>query len=65
MQSQNYGSLIPGASRYTPPELARGGWDAIKKGPQSAVAAVRFATPAVGNSGIRRGLFLTHRYRMG
>ena len=29
--SQNYGSLVPDAARYTPPELARNGWDAIKR----------------------------------
>ncbi|EPE08186.1 scy1 protein kinase [Ophiostoma piceae UAMH 11346] len=27
----NYGSLVPDAARYTPPELARNGWDAIKR----------------------------------
>lgn len=44
MQLQNYGSLVPGASRYTPPELARSGWDAIKKGPHSAVDSFNFGT---------------------
>ncbi|KAL1857513.1 hypothetical protein VTK73DRAFT_8050 [Phialemonium thermophilum] len=32
-----YGSLVPDSARYTPPELAKSGWDAIKKGPHSAV----------------------------
>lgn len=28
---------MPDSSRYAPPEVARGGWDAIKKNPISAV----------------------------
>ncbi|PKS07803.1 hypothetical protein jhhlp_006411 [Lomentospora prolificans] len=32
-----YGSLVPDAARYAPPELARNGWDAIKKNPHVAV----------------------------
>lgn len=36
---QTYGSLVPDSARYTPPELARSGWDAIKKNPHSAVDA--------------------------
>ncbi|KAG6040014.1 hypothetical protein E4U41_001676 [Claviceps citrina] len=32
-----YGSLIPDSARYAPPEVAQGGWDAIKKNPHSAV----------------------------
>lgn len=44
MRLQNFGSLVPGASRYTPPELARGGWDAIKKGPHSTVDSFNFGT---------------------
>ncbi|KAI1495930.1 armadillo-type protein [Biscogniauxia marginata] len=39
-----YGSLVPDSSRYTPPELARSGWDAIKQGPHSAVDAYNFGT---------------------
>ncbi|KAG5998976.1 hypothetical protein E4U43_002339 [Claviceps pusilla] len=31
-----YGSLMPESARYAPPEIARGGWDAIKKNPHSA-----------------------------
>ncbi|KAI1370518.1 ARM repeat-containing protein [Hypoxylon crocopeplum] len=37
-----YGSLVPDSGRYTPPELARSGWDAIKKSPHSAVDAYNF-----------------------
>ncbi|KAI0206173.1 armadillo-type protein [Astrocystis sublimbata] len=37
-----YGSLVPDSSRYTPPELARSGWDAIKKSPHSAVDSYNF-----------------------
>ncbi|SPN97476.1 probable protein kinase family protein [Cephalotrichum gorgonifer] len=39
-----YGSLVPGVNLYYPPELARGGWDAIKKGPHSAVDSFNFGT---------------------
>ncbi|KAI0472789.1 ARM repeat-containing protein [Xylariaceae sp. FL0804] len=39
-----YGSLVPDSARYTPPELARSGWDAIKKSPHSAVDAYNFGT---------------------
>ncbi|KAI0099405.1 ARM repeat-containing protein [Daldinia grandis] len=39
-----YGSLVPDAARYTPPELARSGWDALKKSPHSAVDAYNFGT---------------------
>ncbi|KAI2625679.1 ARM repeat-containing protein [Hypoxylon sp. NC1633] len=39
-----YGSLVPDSGRYTPPELARSGWDAIKKGPHSAIDAYNFGT---------------------
>ncbi|KAI5462461.1 armadillo-type protein [Mariannaea sp. PMI_226] len=34
-----YGGIVPDAGRYAPPELARGGWDVIKKNPHSAVDA--------------------------
>ncbi|GKT90762.1 LOW QUALITY PROTEIN: SCY1 protein kinase [Colletotrichum tofieldiae] len=37
-----YGSLVPDSGRYAPPELARGGWDAIKKSPHSAVDSFGF-----------------------
>lgn len=39
-----YGSLVPDAGRYTPPELARNGWDAIKRAPHAAVDAYNFGT---------------------
>ncbi|KAL4888450.1 armadillo-type protein [Aspergillus ambiguus] len=34
-----YGSLVPDAARYTPPEVVKGGWDIIKRHPLSAVDA--------------------------
>ncbi|KAK0727088.1 armadillo-type protein [Lasiosphaeria miniovina] len=37
-----YGSLVPDSGRYTPPELARSGWDAIKRSPHSAVDSFGF-----------------------
>ncbi|KAH6663411.1 kinase family protein-like protein [Halenospora varia] len=40
----NYGSLVPDAGRYTPPELAKSGWDAIKRNPLHAVDAYNFGT---------------------
>lgn len=33
---------MPDSGRYTPPELARSGWDAIKRNPMSAVDAYNF-----------------------
>ncbi|CAJ2502428.1 Uu.00g098220.m01.CDS01 [Anthostomella pinea] len=39
-----YGSLVPDSGRYTPPELARSGWDAIKRSPHSAIDAYNFGT---------------------
>ncbi|KAJ2895933.1 armadillo-type protein [Zalerion maritima] len=39
-----YGSLVPDSSRYTPPELASSGWDAIKRSPHSAVDSYTFGT---------------------
>ncbi|KAF4631941.1 hypothetical protein G7Y89_g6182 [Cudoniella acicularis] len=41
---RNYGSLVPDSGRYTPPELARSGWDAIKRNPLHAVDAYNFGT---------------------
>ena len=41
---QNYGGLVPDAGRYTPPELAKSGWDAIKRNPLTAVDAYNFGT---------------------
>lgn len=33
---------MPNSSRYTPPELAKSGWDALKRSPHSAVDAYQF-----------------------
>ncbi len=41
---QTYGSLVPDSARYTPPELARSGWEAIKRHPHSAVDSFNFGT---------------------
>ena len=41
---QNYGSLVPDSGIYAAPELAKSGWDAIKRGPVSAVDAYNFGT---------------------
>ncbi|KAK3307994.1 armadillo-type protein [Chaetomium strumarium] len=37
-----YSSLVPDSGRYTPPELATSGWDALKGSPHSAVDAYGF-----------------------
>ncbi|KAK4138828.1 ARM repeat-containing protein [Trichocladium antarcticum] len=37
-----YGSAVPDSGRYTPPELAKSGWDALKRSPHSAVDAYDF-----------------------
>ncbi|AEO56983.1 hypothetical protein MYCTH_78319 [Thermothelomyces thermophilus ATCC 42464] len=37
-----YGSLVPDSGRYTPPELAKSGWDALKRSPHSSVDAYQF-----------------------
>ncbi|KAH8425769.1 COPI-interacting protein CEX1 [Aspergillus melleus] len=34
-----YGSLVPDAARYTPPEVVKGGWDIIKRHPLTAIDA--------------------------
>ncbi|KAK9850822.1 hypothetical protein MYU51_011387 [Penicillium brevicompactum] len=34
-----YGSIVPDAARYTPPEVVKGGWDTIKRNPLAAVDA--------------------------
>lgn len=41
---QNYGSLVPDSARYTAPELAKSGWETIKKNPLTAVDAYNFGT---------------------
>lgn len=38
-RKQTYGSLVPDAARYTPPEVVKGGWDIIKRHPLAAVDA--------------------------
>lgn len=35
---------MPDSGRYAPPELARSGWDAIKRSPHSAVDSYNFGT---------------------
>ncbi|KAK5663068.1 hypothetical protein OQA88_6484 [Cercophora sp. LCS_1] len=37
-----YGSLVPDSARYTPPELAKSGWDAVKRNPHTAVDSFDF-----------------------
>ncbi|KAK3326400.1 armadillo-type protein [Apodospora peruviana] len=37
-----FGSLVPDSGRYAPPELAKSGWDAIKRSPHSAVDSYDF-----------------------
>ncbi len=37
--NQTYGSLVPDSGRYSPPEIAKSGWDAVKRNPASAVDA--------------------------
>ncbi|CAI4215388.1 unnamed protein product [Parascedosporium putredinis] len=39
-----YGSMVPDSGRYAPPELARNGWDTIKKGPHTAVDSFNMGT---------------------
>ncbi|RSL92145.1 hypothetical protein CEP52_013990 [Fusarium oligoseptatum] len=39
-----YGSVVPDSGRYAPPELARGGWDVIKKNPHTAVDSFNLGT---------------------
>lgn len=39
---QTYGSLVPDSGRYAPPEIAKAGWDSIKRNPVSAVDAYDF-----------------------
>jgi len=39
-----YGSLIPDSTRYMPPEISKGGWEAIRQNPIHAVDAYNFGT---------------------
>jgi SCY1-like protein 1 len=34
---KTYGSLLPDSARYSPPEVGKGGWEAIKRSPLGAV----------------------------
>lgn len=43
IQYQTYGSLVPDAGRYIPPEL-KSGWDAIKRNPIYAADAYNYGT---------------------
>ncbi|CAG7986553.1 unnamed protein product [Penicillium olsonii] len=38
-----YGSIVPDAARYTPPEVVKGGWEVIKQNPLAAVDAYGLA----------------------
>lgn len=40
--NQRFGSLVPDSGRYTPPELVKSGWDALKRSPHSAVDSYDF-----------------------
>ena len=39
---QTYGSIVPESSRYAPPEVAKTGWEAVKRHPLTAVDAYDF-----------------------
>ncbi|KAI6367063.1 hypothetical protein MCOR25_004986 [Pyricularia grisea] len=39
-----YGSLVPDSARYAPPEVAKSGWDVVKKAPHHAVDSFNFGT---------------------
>ncbi|KAL1304582.1 hypothetical protein AAFC00_003554 [Neodothiora populina] len=39
----SYGNVIPDSGRYSPPEVAKGGWDVIKRNPLPAVDAYSYA----------------------
>lgn len=38
----SFGSLVPDANRYCPPEVAKGGWEVLKRNPLHAVDAYSF-----------------------
>lgn len=38
------GSLVPDSTRYMPPEISKGGWEAIRQSPTHAVDAYNFGT---------------------
>lgn len=37
-----FGSLVPDSARYSPPEVAKGGWEVLKKNPLHAVDAYNY-----------------------
>lgn len=39
---KTYGSVVPDSGRYTPPEIAKSGWDTVKRHPVSAVDSYDF-----------------------
>lgn len=39
---KTYGSVVPDSGRYNPPEIAKSGWDTIKRHPVSAVDSYGF-----------------------
>ncbi|KAF2662290.1 ARM repeat-containing protein [Lophiostoma macrostomum CBS 122681] len=39
-----YGSLIPDSTRYMPPEISKGGWEAMRQNPAHAIDAYNFGT---------------------
>ena len=41
-KGQAYAGIVPDINRYAPPEVAQGGWEAIKRGPVSAPDAYDF-----------------------
>lgn len=40
--SKTYGSVVPESGRYSPPEVAKSGWDIIRRHPVSAVDSYGF-----------------------
>ena len=42
MMDKTYASLVPDINRYIPPEVAKTGWDAIKRNPVAAVDSYAF-----------------------
>jgi SCY1-like protein 1 len=41
---QNYGAAVPDSGRYSPPEVAKLGWDVLKKNPVSAVDSYNYGS---------------------
>lgn len=38
----SHGSLVPDIGRYTPPEVASGGWDSVRRNPTHAVDSFQY-----------------------